>query len=80
MSERDRAFTEYFAARSSAMRNTAYLLCGDWHRADDLVQTAFTKLYLAWNRVFRHEALDPYIRQTLVRNLSRRTPKRVVSA
>ncbi len=67
MSDRDRAFTEYFAARSTSMRNTAYLLCGDWHRAEDLVQTAFTKLYLAWNRVTRPDALDPYTRQTLMR-------------
>jgi RNA polymerase sigma-70 factor (sigma-E family) len=67
MSERDAAFSEYFAARSDAMRGTAFLLCGDWHRAEDLVQTAFTKLYLHWNRVTRHEALDPYVRQMLVR-------------
>ena len=56
-----------FAARSDAMRGTAYLLCGDWHRAEDLVQTAFTKLYLAWGRVSRHEVLDAYVRQMLVR-------------
>lgn len=67
MSDRDTAFAEYFAARSDAMRGTAYLLCGDWHRAEDLVQTAFTKLYLAWNRVSRHEVLDAYVRQILVR-------------
>jgi RNA polymerase sigma-70 factor (sigma-E family) len=67
MSDRDSAFAEYFAARSDAMRGTAYLLCGDWHRAEDLVQTAFTKLYLSWNRVSRHEALDGYLRKTLVR-------------
>jgi RNA polymerase sigma-70 factor (sigma-E family) len=67
MSDRDSAFAEYFAARSDAMRRTAYLLCGDWHRAEDLVQTAFTKLYLAWNRVSRHEVLDGYLRKTLVR-------------
>jgi RNA polymerase sigma-70 factor (sigma-E family) len=66
-SERDSAFAEYFAARSDAMRATAYLLCGDWHRAEDLVQIAFTKLYLAWNRVARHEALDGYVRKVLVR-------------
>jgi hypothetical protein len=41
------------------MRNTAYLLCGDWHLAEELTQTAFTKLYLAW-RVDRHAALDQY--------------------
>lgn len=67
MGDRDAAFAEYFAARSDAMRSTAYLLCGDWHRAEDLVQTAFTKLYLVWNRVARHEALDAYTRQILVR-------------
>jgi len=67
MSDRDAAFAEYFAARSGAMRATAYLLCGDWHRAEDLVQIAFTKLYLHWNRVNRHEALDPYTRQVLIR-------------
>ena len=32
MSERDDEFAAYFAARSDAMRRTAYLLCGDWHR------------------------------------------------
>jgi RNA polymerase sigma-70 factor (sigma-E family) len=64
---KDEAFAEYFVARSDAMRGTAYLLCGDWHRAEDLVQVAFTKLYLAWDRVSRHETLDGYVRQVLVR-------------
>jgi RNA polymerase sigma-70 factor (sigma-E family) len=67
MSDRDAAFAEYFAARSGSMRGTAFLLCGDWHRAEDLVQTAFTKLYTHWHRVARHEALDPYVRQVLIR-------------
>src|SRR4029453_8812437 len=66
MSDRDRAFAEYFAARSGSMRATAYLLCGDWHRAEDLVQSAFTKLYVHWNRVADHEALDPYVRKGLI--------------
>ncbi|MCG5445867.1 SigE family RNA polymerase sigma factor [Micromonospora sp. NIE79] len=67
MSDRDEAFAEYFAARSGAMRGTAYLLCGDWHRAEDLVQTAFVKLYGVWNRISRHEVLDSYVRQILIR-------------
>jgi hypothetical protein len=57
MSDRDAEFAEYFAARSGAMRGTAYLLCGDWHRAEDLVQVTFTKLYLAWRKVSRHEVI-----------------------
>ena len=67
MGDRNAAFAEYFAARSHSMRGTAYLLCGDWHRAEDLVQTAFTKLYLVWNRISRHEVLDNYLRQILIR-------------
>ncbi len=65
--ERDQGFADYYASRGAVMRNTAYLLCGDWHLAEDLTQTAFTKLYLAWRRVERHEALDQYLRRTLVR-------------
>ncbi|GIE87621.1 SigE family RNA polymerase sigma factor [Actinoplanes regularis] len=67
MSDRDEAFAEYFAARSSSMRATAYLLCGDWHRAQDLVQATFIKLYLRWNKVSRQESLDPYVRQVMIR-------------
>jgi DNA-directed RNA polymerase specialized sigma24 family protein len=39
------------------------------NRAEDLVQSAFTKLYLARNRVSRHEVLDAYVHQMLVRTL-----------
>ena len=67
MSDRDPEFEAYFAARSDAMRGTAYLLCGDWHRAEDLVQQTFTKIYLAWRRIQRHGVMDSYTRQTLVR-------------
>ncbi|HVK20394.1 MAG TPA: SigE family RNA polymerase sigma factor [Actinokineospora sp.] len=66
MSDRDRGFAEYFAAKSDAMRGTAYLLCGDWHRAEDLVQTSFIKLYRAWNRIGEPGRLDAYTRQILV--------------
>jgi RNA polymerase sigma-70 factor (sigma-E family) len=49
------------------MRKTAYLLCGDWHLAEDLVQNAFLKLYMAWNRIGAHEVLDAYLRRTIFR-------------
>jgi RNA polymerase sigma-70 factor (sigma-E family) len=66
--DRRTGFPEYFAGRAGAMRSTAYLLCGDWHRAEDLVQATFLKLYLTWDRVSRDEALDAYTRQILLRN------------
>jgi RNA polymerase sigma-70 factor (sigma-E family) len=64
---RDQEFGDYYAARGAAFRATAYLLCGDWHLADDLTQIAFAKLYLAWPRIQRKEPIDRYVRRTLVR-------------
>lgn len=60
-------FAAYYAARGDMLRRTAYLLCGDWHLAEDLTQTAFTNLYRVWNRLDRHDALDQYTRRVLVR-------------
>ncbi|WP_370971368.1 SigE family RNA polymerase sigma factor [Amycolatopsis sp. cg9] len=59
-------FTEYVTARAGWLRKVAYLLCGDWHRADDLVQSAITRLYANWSRASRADNLDGYARRTLV--------------
>jgi RNA polymerase sigma-70 factor (sigma-E family) len=64
---RDDEFTAYVAARARLLRRSAYLLCGDWHRAEDLTQSALTKVYLAWSRVRRADNVDAYVRQVLVR-------------
>jgi len=61
------AFGAYAAARLPVVRRTAYLLCGNWHTAEDLAQAAFIKLYLHWRRVERSESLDAYVRTTVVR-------------
>jgi RNA polymerase sigma-70 factor (sigma-E family) len=45
---------------------TAYLLTGDWATAEDLLQTALTKTYLAWRRLGVIEAVEPYARRVLV--------------
>jgi RNA polymerase sigma-70 factor (sigma-E family) len=45
----------------------AYALCGDWHTAEDIVQTALARLYVAWPRVRRAAAEDAYVRQTILR-------------
>ncbi|MBS2537617.1 SigE family RNA polymerase sigma factor [Catenulispora sp. NF23] len=63
----DDEFSELVAARSHTLRRTAYLMCGDWHQAEDLTQIAFIKLHAAWGRVRRREDLDAYLRKTLLR-------------
>lgn len=65
--DRDAAFTDFVAARQRHLRRIAYALCGDWHRADDLLQTALTKLYVAWPRIRHEGGEEAYCRQIMVR-------------
>lgn len=66
-SHRRQEFSAYFAARHEQVRRTAYLLCGDWHWADDLAQVAFVRLAAAWDRVREPAAVDGFLRTCLVR-------------
>ncbi|WP_134741322.1 SigE family RNA polymerase sigma factor [Nocardioides sp. 503] len=59
-------FREWVAARRSHLRRTAYLLCGDWHLADDLVQEALTRAFAAWGRIVRGGQPDAYVRKILL--------------
>jgi RNA polymerase sigma-70 factor (sigma-E family) len=65
-SARDLEFEQYMAARQPSLLRTAYLLTGDRHSAEDLVQTALAKLYLSWDKVHRRELVDGYVRRILV--------------
>jgi len=64
--DRDVEFEAYMAARQPGLLRTAYLLTGDQHTAEDLVQTALAKLYLSWEKVQRRDTLDAYVRRILV--------------
>lgn len=62
----DEEFARYFDTRARSLRATAYSLCGDWHQAEDIVQTALLTLYRVWPRL-RHETLDAYARKVVLR-------------
>ena len=64
--DKDSDFSEYMAARQAALYRTAYLLAGDHASAEDLLQNAFAKLYLSWDKVRDREALDGYVRRIMV--------------
>lgn len=65
--EPDADFTAYINGRMLWLRRVAYLLCRDWDRADDLAQTAITRLYTRWPKVRDSvENLDGYLRTILV--------------
>ena len=65
--DRRAEFVDYAQARRPQLRRMAYALCGDWHTAEDIVQTALARLYVAWPRVRRTAAEDAYVRQTILR-------------
>jgi DNA-directed RNA polymerase specialized sigma24 family protein len=65
--ERESAYVEFVAARQGHFRRVAFALCGDWTQAEDLVQVALVKLYVAWPRVCRDGREEAYVRQILVR-------------
>jgi len=66
-SARDTEFTAYVAARQGHLRRVAYAVVGDWALAEDVLQTALAKLYVAWPRLHRDGREDAYVRQIIVR-------------
>jgi RNA polymerase sigma-70 factor (sigma-E family) len=64
--DRDQDFSDYVSGSRPRLLATAYLLCGDRHAAEDLVQTALAKLYVAWPRINRRGSEDGYVRRILV--------------
>jgi RNA polymerase sigma-70 factor (sigma-E family) len=65
--EEEARFSVYVTARRDQVRRAAYLMCGDWHRADDLTQIVFVKLYGAWSQIRDYAALDAFVRRCLMR-------------
>lgn len=63
---RDEEFTEFVAASAPGLRRTAYLMCGDWHLAQDLTQTALTRIYASWGRFRRSDNRKAYSRRVLM--------------
>ncbi len=64
---RDEDFVAFAERQSDRLSGIAYLLCGNWHTAEDLAQSVLVKMYLAWPRLARRGELDGYARQALLR-------------
>lgn len=65
----DEEFIDYATARAGRLRDLAFLMCGDWHQAQDLTQQTLAKLYQAWERIQRRDSIDAYARQVMLREL-----------
>ena len=64
--ERDDEFTAFVAAAAPRLRRTAYLMCRDWHLAQDLTQITLAKMYASWARIWRTANLEAYSRRVLM--------------
>jgi RNA polymerase sigma-70 factor (sigma-E family) len=63
--DREREFSDFFAASAPGLRRTAYLVVHDWHLAEDLTQQGMAKLYVAWPRT-RADTRLAYARRIVV--------------
>ncbi|GIG00980.1 SigE family RNA polymerase sigma factor [Catellatospora citrea] len=61
-------FEAFVVARMDRWRGTAYLLCRNWHDADDLVAVTIGKLYRHWRKVSRADNPDGYAHRVLTRS------------
>ncbi|MFC0534164.1 SigE family RNA polymerase sigma factor [Phytohabitans kaempferiae] len=67
--ERDEEFTAFVGSSAPRLRRVAYLMCGDWHLAQDLTQTTFARMYASWPRIWRTANIEAYSRRVLVNAL-----------
>jgi RNA polymerase sigma-70 factor (sigma-E family) len=59
-------FIDYAESARGRLRQVAYLLCGDWDRAEDAVQEALARLYARWSRIDRTAGIRTYAHRTVV--------------
>jgi RNA polymerase sigma-70 factor (sigma-E family) len=76
MSLRDDEFREFMRNRASPLHQSAYLLCGDWHLAHDLVQDTLVKAYQHWPRIRQVDSPDAYVRRILLNEVRSRWRRR----
>ena len=59
-------FVEFAELTFPRLRRMAFLLCGDWHTAEDLAQTTLAKMFVAWREIRRQDGAHAYANRTLV--------------
>ena len=74
--DRDAEFREFVRSRGTPLHQSAYLLCGDWHVADDVVQDTLIKAYQHWKRVRQADNPEAYVRRILINEVRGRWRRR----
>jgi RNA polymerase sigma-70 factor (sigma-E family) len=63
---RDAEFTAFVESAGTRLRRSAYLMCRDWHLAQDLTQQTYAKMYAVWSRIRTGTNLEAYSRKVLL--------------
>jgi RNA polymerase sigma-70 factor (sigma-E family) len=59
-------FHDFIAPRLDKLRRLAYVLCRDWHRADDLVSDSVVKVLQSWSRIDSLDDPNAYLHRVLI--------------
>jgi len=62
----DGEFAAFVLSSQRRLRRVAYLVCGDWHRAEDIVQTALAQVYSRWDRIRREDGPEGYVHRAVI--------------
>jgi RNA polymerase sigma-70 factor (sigma-E family) len=77
-------FHDFVVGRSGSLLRFAWALTGDWHAAEDLVQSALVKTWPRWSSIRRHDDPEVYVRRVIVNSrtswLRRRSSSEVPAA
>jgi RNA polymerase sigma-70 factor (sigma-E family) len=65
----DADFEAFVEAAAPRLRRSAYLMCRDWHLAQDLTQITLAKMYKSWRRLAQVENVDAYSQTVLMRTV-----------
>jgi len=63
----EHSFEEYVTARGQGLLRFAFVLSGDHHLAEDIVQEVLARLHIRWHRLEHIEQPDAYVRRAIVR-------------
>jgi RNA polymerase sigma-70 factor (sigma-E family) len=71
MSGPEDEYRQFVGNRAASLHRTAYLLCGDWHLANDLVQETFVQTFRHWRQVQRADNQNAYVKRILINEFNR---------
>jgi len=75
-SAEEERFRAWASPRIGRLHRAAYLLCGDWHEAEELAQEALARTFVHWKRVETAANPDAYVRKIIVNEARQRWRRR----